>query len=236
MKKRILVSLLVFTTLFLITGCVNASKEDMVKKATDLSIRTLESDITANYKNAKDKYEGNVYSMIGGIINIEDNFAKVELYNVDVESSYLEVHLNNNDLKKLESGQKIEFVGKISKIDKKDDEFIVKIDNAYIVSDTIEVTGKFEPYGQNECSYYLYDYYDSDDTDYYDSDDTDNYTTYMLDEVATPGTNCNNIKIDGTEVKYGDTITIKGKVIETKNNTAYDDDWTFTSVESVSVK
>lgn len=228
MKKKLLTSLLVLATLFFITGCGNASKEDMVKKATDLSIRTLKSDITANYKNAKDKYEGNVYSMVGGIINIEDNFAKVELYNVDVESSYLEVHFNNDDLKKLESGQKIEFVGKISKIDKKDDEFIVKVDNAYIVSDTIEVTGKFKPYGQYKCNYYLYDYYDNNDTD--------NHTTYMLNEVATPGTNCNNIKIDGTEVKYGDTITIKGKVIETKNNTAYDDNWTFTSVESVSVK
>lgn len=228
MKKKLMLSLFIFICLFFITGCGKVSKENMIKDATKLSIKTLEADIDANYKNAKDKYEGNIYSMVGGIISIEENFAKVELYNVDVDTSYLEVHFDNDDLKQLKSGERLEFVGKISKINKDDDEFIVKIDNAYIVSDTIEVTGTFEPYGSYKCSYYLYDYYDSNDTD--------NYITYMLDEIVTPGTNCNKVKINGTEVSYGDTVTLKGRVIETKNNTAYDDDWTFTSVESVIVK
>lgn len=226
MKKKLLVTLICGVLLMGITGC-GMSKENMIEKASMLNVKTLKNDLKSNFKNAKEKYEGNIYEISAGVISVEDNYAKVELYNVDVTSSYLEVYFSSDDLKKIKANQKITFVGKLSNITKdSDDHFNVKIKNAYYISDIIEVTGtvRFHDETAGTRKYcYLYDYYDDN-----------NKTTYQLTDLTTINS-YSKATINGIEVENNDKITIKVKAVETDNNTAYDDHWTVTEIESIEV-
>lgn len=228
--KKIYGGLLLVIIIILLTGCNNISKEDMINKSTKLDLHTLTSDLDSNYKNAKEKYENNIYSITAGVISVEEKYAKIELYTMDDVDDYLEVHFNDSDLNQLKAGQKIEFVGKIKNITKKGEyeNYIINISNAYYLTDVVEISGIIEAhYGLNTCSLSL--------INYWGDEDNDEYTTYELDKVISYGS-CYKTKIKGTELKDGDNITIKGKVIETDNDTADDDDWTITEIESIKVK
>ena len=227
MKKKILSILLMVVLLIGLTGC-GESKETMLEKSTKLSVKHLKKDLYENFKIAKEKYEGNVYEISAGVISVEEKFVKIELHNIDVDREYLEVYFEEEeDLYKIKANQKITFVGKITDITKNNDKNIeIKIKNAYYISDIIEVSGEFKSYGSSVCSFYLYDYYNENDRD--------NYTVYELDEIV-EYTTCRNPKINGIEINYGDKITIKGKAIETDNQSGYDDNWTITEFESIKV-
>ena len=105
----------------------------------------------------------------------------------------------------------------------------MQVKNAYYISDIIEVTGTIEFNKQTTgwkkyC--YLYDYY---------GDNDEEYVTYKLTDLTTID-KLNNATIKSTKVENEDTITIRAKVVETDNNTAYDDEWTVTEIESIEVK
>ena len=97
--KKILLIIICEICLLGITGC-GMSKKNMIEKATKLNVKVLNSELDSNFKTAKDKYEGNIYEISAGVISVEEKYAKVELYNTDVTSDYLEVYFNSDDLKK----------------------------------------------------------------------------------------------------------------------------------------
>ena len=222
MKKRITILLFILIGVISLCGCGKISKEEMIRNSSKLGIKTLTSDLDSNYNTAIDKYKNNNYRIVAGIISVEEKFAKVELYNIDNEKSYLEVHFNNDDLKKLKARQKVEFVGKITKIDKSaDGNIIIKVDNAYIVNFTVEFTGEFKEYEKSGmCVLYIRD----------ENDAIYDFGTVIKNRSCNYGETVN-----GTYIKRGTKVTVRGKVSETVNNTVYDDDWTFTEIESITV-
>ncbi len=223
MKKKILLTILCGVCLIGLTGC-GMSKEEMIKESKSLNGKQLYKDLTSNFKSAKEKYEGNIYKISAGVISVEEKFAKIELSDIDFDKDYLEVHFNSDDLNKLKKGQKITFVGKISNITNSNNNFNVKIKKAYYIDDIIEITGQVNYHKADSLMIdycYLDVYFDDKEKTKYD---LGNFTKYISTNFA---------EISGKKIKNGDTITIKAKVEEKDNNTAYDDIWTVTEIKDI---
>ena len=150
MKKvlYILLSLIIINNL---TGCSN-SKESMLEESKKISVDKLTEEIRTNFKKAKKKYVGNVYEIDAGVFSIEDKYAKLSLRDSYLhEREHLEVYFSDDDLEKLKVGQRINFVGKISDISKKDNYIKIEVKKAHYISDIIEITGSFYSGSEENC-------------------------------------------------------------------------------------
>lgn len=143
MKKKLLGILFCGILLFGLTGC-GVSKEEMIKQSTKLTFQVLEADIISDLEMAKEKYIGNVYEISTGVIFKSDEYAKMSNYQT-LYTDVLEVHFSNKtDLEKLELHNKVTIVGRITEITKNvNNNFDVKIEDAFYISNVIEITGNF---------------------------------------------------------------------------------------------
>ena len=218
MKKKYLLGLLVILGIFTITGCGSyISKEDMLSQAKDLSVDMLVDDLELNFKNAKEKYTGNVYQITAGVMSVEDNFAKLELYGNDYTEEYLKVYFDSDDLKILNANSKIQFVGTINEIDKNDDKIIVTIKNAYFISDYIQITGQIKCWSSSKRCELYEGSYDEEHATYELRDDVLNVSTF-------------GAKINDVQVNNDDIITLTAKVKFDQQ-----DFWNVTDIKEVKV-
>ena len=116
MKRKIIIGLLIFVTLFTITGCgVSTNKADIAKKAKLLDWKSVHEEISSNGAKATD-YNEQWFIFTGIVSDIEEDTCKMflERTNDGYPLNAITVHLKTEELKELKDNQTLSVVGKFN--------------------------------------------------------------------------------------------------------------------------
>ncbi|MBR3882138.1 MAG: hypothetical protein IKJ36_02600 [Clostridia bacterium] len=203
----------------------NVSKEVVLETAQELEINEFNKEINNNIERAKELYVGNAYYYTDYVDNISGTTVKLGNF---------EISLNKDDIKKITKGQMIKIVGKIKKIEMKEiqktsfmgssyteNEIRVKMENVYLVDDTYTITGKV-----NIADKYLvlasnFKKVTRDNDDWYCYIEFLGNEVHLIEEIEEKNRNFveeGATIINGVEIKDGDNITIKCKLINNNIN------------------
>ena len=163
MKKKVFLFLLLIIGVFTLTGCVKEeeketkpSKNDIIKKATELDINTLNNDIYENKAKAEKDYIGNYYKVSGYVLEIESDY--VSLSASDSYTGRIKAYLPKEELVDLKKDYKVTIVGKITDFKEEDhgsyfDSFVI-MKNAYYITNEFEIEGVVDYCGTIEKGFY----------------------------------------------------------------------------------
>ncbi len=237
-KKVIAILIIVLTIVLIIVGTIaiiirgNSSKEKLLEKANELNLEEAKEDLYANYSTAKDKYINNVYKVEATIHRIDEKFVELIVYqkheSVEGETSgyasgdvIIKAKLDKEDTNKIVVGQKITILGKINEVDKNwTYDLIMK--KAYLLDDYCEYEGKITiptkiyyqgTYGSSriETKYHNDDEWYARIGNYkIDSQEFDKKSFSKTESVSDQN---EPSVLKGKEVKYGDVVKIRGKLI-----------------------
>lgn len=135
-------------------------KDAMLSSATELKCGTLYDDYDENELNAIDKYVGKAFTVTGYIYGLNTEYIQLTPFAPAIDSTTFEgctVYLPTDDLKQVRKGQIVTVVGKISEYTPSS-MFAVEMDEAYLVSNVIDITAKV-----GEITYFM----DYDGVNYY---------------------------------------------------------------------
>ena len=154
MKKRIIKLFLVSIMMFTLVACGSdeagskTSKEDMLAVAEECSATDIQNDSIENIVRAKQSYCNKTLLLDGCVRNIKEDH--IELSAIYSANYIVDVYLSEEELVLLEAGQAITVVGVTTDEIIEDTETAAEysfdyshyqMPEAYLVSDTIEVTG-----------------------------------------------------------------------------------------------
>ena len=152
-KRKVLYLLLAAMTLAL-TACGGSggsmTKEKLLEDAETITIDQLAREYNANSVNAKEEYTGKHGIVPGFIIDIQEDYCDLSLFNGWSSGGYLaRAYLGEEDIKQLSNGDIIRVVGVIGELEDverkslfgTDTNHMIHLDNAYYVDEISELSG-----------------------------------------------------------------------------------------------
>lgn len=114
MKKIISLNLAILMIVLSFAGCSNKTPtmEELEQQAIDVNMIDINKDSTENIVKAKENYCNKILKLDGQVLRIKEEY--VELGCAGVSSTSVNVYLPQEDLAKLEFGQRIIVLGRIA--------------------------------------------------------------------------------------------------------------------------